>query len=97
VKLWDVAARKVVRQVKGHSDTILAVVFTPDGKQLITGSADHSIKIWEVASGKQIASWIAHTSVIRSLAISHSGELLASCGDDHFARVWDLEKILETK
>jgi WD40 repeat protein len=97
VKLWDLSSEKVIRVIKGHSDTIMAVVFTPEGKKLITASADHTIKIWEVESGKQIASWVAHDSVIRDLAISPSGKLLVSCGGDHFARVWDLEKILERK
>jgi WD40 repeat protein len=97
VKLWDVNAGKVILELQGHTDTILGLVFTPDGKHLITGSFDHSINVWDIATGKQITSWIAHDSVIRHLAISPSGKLLASCGGDHFARVWDLEKIIETK
>jgi WD40 repeat protein len=97
VKMLDVKSRQVIREFKGHEDSILSVLFSRDGQFLITGSSDHTIKIWDVGTGNQIASWTAHDSVIRHLAISRSGKLLASCGGDHFARVWDLEKIIETR
>ena len=34
----------------GHTATVVKVFFTPDSKQLITLSHDHSIRIWDVAT-----------------------------------------------
>ena len=34
----------------GHTDFIAALVFTPDGKTVVTGSSDKSIKFWDVTA-----------------------------------------------
>ena len=53
VRLWDLAARKELRQFKGHRGRrINSLSFSPDGKLLAstTGSLgdDHTARIWEV-------------------------------------------------
>src|SRR5262249_26623392 len=37
----------------GHTARIGKVFFTADGKQLVTGSADHTVRVWDVATGEQ--------------------------------------------
>ena len=32
----------------GHSDAVLSVAFSPDGKQVVSGSHDSDLKIWNV-------------------------------------------------
>ena len=49
--LWDVAARDEVRWLRGHTNTIWALAFSPDGKTLASGSADQTVKFWDIASG----------------------------------------------
>jgi WD40 repeat protein len=36
----------------GHTDFVLSVAWSPDGKQLASGSADRTIIVWDVASAK---------------------------------------------
>ena len=50
--LWDVAARDEVRWLRGHTNTIWALAFSPDGKTLASGSADQTVKFWDTASGE---------------------------------------------
>ena len=53
LKLIDVAAGKVVREIKDnvHSDTVFGVHFSPDDKTLVSGGADKFVKTFDVASG----------------------------------------------
>lgn len=51
VLLWNAATGKPIRTLKGHSDGIPALGFSPDGKSLVSGSMDGTAKVWDVASG----------------------------------------------
>ena len=50
--LWDVANQAEVRRLRGNSNTIWALAFSPDGKTLASGSADQTLKLWDVVSGR---------------------------------------------
>jgi len=53
IKLWDVATSKEQANIKGHTDWVRFVVFSPDGKALASGSGDETIKLWDVATSKK--------------------------------------------
>jgi WD40 repeat protein len=36
--------------LKGHTNSVLSVAFSLDGKRLASGSDDHTVKVWEAAS-----------------------------------------------
>ena len=50
--LWDVAARAEVRRLRGHTNSIWGLAYTPDGKTLASGSADQTVRLWDVATGQ---------------------------------------------
>ena len=50
--LVDVASREDIRWLRGHTNSIWALAFSPDGKTLASGSADQTVKFWDMASGK---------------------------------------------
>src|SRR2546422_458999 len=38
----------------GHTHDIKKVVYTPDGKHIITGSSDGAMRIWDVETGRTL-------------------------------------------
>jgi len=38
----------------GHSDTVVDLAFSPDGKILASGGSDNIVKLWDVSSGKEL-------------------------------------------
>jgi RNA polymerase sigma factor (sigma-70 family) len=47
VKLLDVGTGQLLATLRGHTDPVVAVVFSPDGRLLATASWDGTIKLWE--------------------------------------------------
>lgn len=44
--------------LRGHTDEVLNVAFSPDGKLLASGSKDGTVRLWQPASQKELASFI---------------------------------------
>ena len=47
VHLWDVRTRQETLSLKGHTDVVTSVAFSPDGHRLVSASRDRSLKLWD--------------------------------------------------
>ena len=76
--------------LRGHTDAVYDVEFSPNGDRLATGSYDNTIKIWRVAEGTVISTLTGHTDQVFRIAFSPSGSKLVSCSGDGSVIQWDL-------
>src|SRR5262249_55894818 len=65
------------------------LVFTADGKMLITSRGQPFIQIWEMASGKERLLLEGHKDWVRTLAVTADDRTLASASWDGTIRLWD--------
>jgi WD40 repeat protein len=77
-----------------HSNSVISVVFTLDGKTLIS-SDNKSIRLWDVASRKTKATFTKDDSGPKGVAVSPNGELLASGNWDTTVRLWEIASGME--
>ncbi len=89
-------AYETVHILRGHTDKVYNLRFSPDGKTLATCGIDGKIFLWDVASGQQMAMLSGHIKEVIEVTFSHDGSILASAGSDGTARVWDLTTMRET-
>ena len=81
---------KLPDTLKGHTDGVYCVAYSPDGKTLASGSVDKTIKLWSVATGKEQATLKGHMKEVSSVAYSPDGKTLASGSFDGTIKLWDM-------
>ena len=91
VQVWDIPTSQCLSTLRGHSDLIRSVAFSPDSSLLASGGNDQTIKLWDIHSGQCCKTFLGHSTWVRSVAFSPDGALLASGSDDQTIKLWDVK------
>ncbi|GAB1211518.1 hypothetical protein ATERTT37_000641 [Aspergillus terreus] len=75
--------------LEGHSGSVYAVAFSPDGHTIVSGSGDSSIKLWNAATGEQLHTLQGHSGSVYAVAFSPDGHTIVSGSDDNTIKLWN--------
>ena len=97
--MWDVASDRSVASFEGHTGSVDAVAFSPDGRMVASGAGfgDSSIRMWDAETKKPLPGFTRQAEdedvgAANALAFSPDGKLLASGSDDGTALLWDVRR-----
>ena len=93
IKVWDIKSRQFTQILRGHTDTVSSLAFSPDGLELCSTSDDGIVCVWDlrlvtdaprkIIEGHGSPAISKHLElnldgVVWDVAYSHSGELIAA-------------------
>jgi WD40 repeat protein len=64
----------------GHTGSVEAVGFLPDGSRALSGSSDNTLRLWDLASGECLAEYYADAK-IDCLAFARDALVVAGSAD----------------
>ncbi|MEP0763419.1 MAG: WD40 repeat domain-containing protein [Chloroflexota bacterium] len=74
---------RLLATLRGHTDDVEAVAFSPDGGRIASGSSDETIRLWDATSGASVLTIDAQETGariwVRDIAYSRDGTHLISC------------------
>ncbi|KAG8778104.1 hypothetical protein FRC15_010965 [Serendipita sp. 397] len=76
----------------GHTDAVISITFSFDGRRIASGSGDMTIRLWDAETGQALGEPLrGHESAVSSVAFSPDGRCVASGTWDKTIRLWDAE------
>jgi WD domain, G-beta repeat len=46
-KIWDIATKHILSRFEGHTNRVICLNFSRDGRLIISGSWDNTVRIWD--------------------------------------------------
>lgn len=90
-RIFSVLDGSLLKEFRGHKDSLYCAALSPDGSILATGGYDNDIKLWNVADGKELRTLSGHNGAVFELAFRPDGKVLASASGDRTVKLWNIE------
>jgi COMPASS component SWD3 len=78
--IWDVQTVKPITTITGHTNIVISVAISPDGRLVASGSYDGSVLLWDMHAGKQTWRFDANMGHVLTVAFSSDGRRVVAGG-----------------
>lgn len=73
----------------GHAEAVVSIHFSPDGRQLASGSGDTTIRLWDLTTETPLYTCTGHRQWVLCVAWSPDAKRVASACKNGEIRIWD--------
>lgn len=79
-----------VATIEAHDRHCIAVRFTSDGRELLTGGFSGQARIWSTSDWSLAGELVGHTGSVNGFALDATGRRAVTVSSDRSIRLWDL-------
>jgi WD40 repeat protein len=93
--VWDLDSGTKLVTLTGHSNYVLGIAVTPDGRRAVSASLDNTLRVWNLESFTGLATFTGD-GVSHSCAIRPDGSTIIAgeeSGRVHFLRLEGIEPL----
>ncbi|MFX0099028.1 MAG: WD40 repeat domain-containing protein, partial [Candidatus Hodarchaeota archaeon] len=91
VKISNFVKKIPFQGFHGHVRAILSIKYSPNGKKIVTASADDTIRIWDANTGNPNLLIHGHLYGVSSIVYLKKGSIIASAGGDGIICIWNAD------
>ena len=88
--VWDDLTGEKLFELKGHTERVNSVAWSPKGDQIASGSEDKTIIIWDTTTADKVSELKGHTGPVLSVAWSPNGNQVVSGSSDKTSLIWNV-------
>ncbi|MGA2247024.1 MAG: protein kinase [Verrucomicrobiota bacterium] len=74
-----------------HKGWVLSAQFSPDGRRMVTASADYTARVWDAQTGQLLTKPLQHRDSVNYAQFSPDGQRIVTASADNTAQVWNAE------
>ena len=75
--------------LRGHSNDIVRIAFSPHGDRLLSAAKDRTVRLWDVGQGKMVQMLPIHPAEVTAVAFHPLDGSIATASKDHVIRLWE--------
>lgn len=88
IRLYDFSSGTLAALLKGHGDLVFKLTFSPDGRYLLSGSADGTAILWDVDTRQPEHRLAGHREAVTAVGFTPDGARAVTGSLDHELRIW---------
>jgi eukaryotic-like serine/threonine-protein kinase len=92
IRVWDAHTGKASGSLEGHHSFVSDLLFTSDGRRLLSSSGDQTIRLWDWSTRQPAGVLRGHLSEVDGLAAAPDARTMASRCKDGSIYLWDVSK-----
>ena len=93
IRIFDLKDHTLKQTISAHDNSVFTIVYSPDGKYLLSGGRDAHIKVWDVPGNyKLFNDIVAHMYTINHITYRPDGKYFLTSSMDKSIKVWDADK-----